>query len=169
MVNQIIHLSRSEAWDKGLPPIAFSVDMTGTALDPKKFPEPDCYLRLAREPGKSLNFKVTSYKSEGHDDHALKRMIRRAFYDYRFIPVRVGKKTKISLDGIERIAREFTTSRSANKMRWLAALVPSPDEGPYGLLIAFGYHVGARKKELGSVLDHPIHASLARGFELASH
>lgn len=169
MVEHIIHLSRSEAWNKGLPPIAFSVDMTGTALSPKKFPEPDCYLRLAREPGKSLNFKVSSYKGEQHDDRSLRKMIRRAFYDYRYIPVRVKNRTTIVLDGIERVAREFTTGRSANKMRWLAALVPSPDGGPYGLLVAFGYHVGARKNKLGSVLDHPIHASLARGFELMSH
>jgi hypothetical protein len=166
MVDQIIHLSRSEAWDKGLPPIAFSVDMTGTALASKKFPEPDCYLRLAREPGKGLNFKVSSYKNEKHDDNVLKKVIRRAFYDHKYIPVRMKKRAIITLDGIERIAREFTTSRSSNKMRWVAALVPSPDGGPYGLLVAFGYHIGARKNKLESVLDHPIHASLAQGFEL---
>jgi hypothetical protein len=168
MVEHVIRLSRSEAWDKGLPPIAFSVDMTGTALSPKKFPEPECYLRLAREPGKSLNFKVSSYKSEKHDERILKKIIRRAFYNSRYIPVRMKGKTTIRLDGIERVAREFTTSRSANKMRWLAALVPSPDGGPYGLLVAFGYHIGARKNKLDSVLDHPVHASLAQGFELAS-
>ncbi|MHA1769513.1 MAG: hypothetical protein ACTSV3_06625 [Candidatus Thorarchaeota archaeon] len=163
-----IHLTRLEAEDNGMPPMGFSVDVSEDTWASLKFPDPECYLRMSIGPSRSLSVIVASYKSEIHGHDVLSRIIGRVFYNGRYIPLRAGKKTRVTLDGVERIAQEFTTSRSANKKRWSAALVPSPDGAPYGLLVAFGLRTGARRTSLLSVLDNPIHAGIAQSFALES-
>ncbi len=163
-----IQSTLSETWDKDIPPIAFKIDRSGTAMELTKFPQRGCYLKLAREPSKSLTFEVWSYRSETHDHRVLKKIIERRFYDSKYIPLRLRKRSTASLAGVTRISREFTTSRSVTKKRWCAALVPSPDGGPYGLLLLFSVYVGDRRFKLGSVLDHPIHKKLAASFKLGS-
>lgn len=158
----------SETWDNDIPPIAFKVDRSGTAMKMTKFPQPSCYLKLSREPSKSLTFEVWGYRSEIHDQKVLKKIIQRLFYASKYTPLRIQSKGYVELAGVQRISREFTTSRSASKKRWCAVLVPSPDGGPYGLVVLFSIYVGARKLGLDSVVNHPVHKKLAKSFKLLS-
>ena len=130
MDSGLIQSNLSETMDIDIPPIAFKVDRSGSAMKLYKFPQRGCYLKLSREPGESLTFEVWGYRSENHDQKLLKKIIQRLFYASKYTPVRLRKKLYVDIDGVQRIAREFTTSRSASKKRWCATLVPSPDGGP---------------------------------------
>ncbi|MFW9849680.1 MAG: hypothetical protein ACFFF4_11085 [Candidatus Thorarchaeota archaeon] len=163
----LIQSTLSETLDKDIPPIAFKVDRSGTAMEMTKFPQRGCYLRLSREPGQSLSFEVWGYQSYTHDHSTLKKIIQRRFYSSKHIPLRLRKKGTVEIAGINRISREFTTSRSATKKRRCAVLIPSPDGGPYGLVLLFSIYVGARRLGLKSVLEHPVHKQLAESFRLS--
>ena len=162
----LIHSNLSETMDKDIPPIAFTVDRSGTAMEMTKFPQKGCYLRLSREPGNSLSFEVWGYHSQTHDQETLKKIIQRRFYASKHIPLRIRKKRSIEIAGLTRIAREFTTSRSATKKRRCAVTIPSPDGGPYGLVLFFSMYVGARRLGEKSVLEHPVHKQLIESFRL---
>ncbi|MHA2425108.1 MAG: hypothetical protein ACXAEF_09990 [Candidatus Thorarchaeota archaeon] len=164
----LIHSTLSETWNNDMPPIAFEVDRSGTAMALTKFPLPGCYMKLSREPSDALTFEVWSYRSQTHDHVTLQKIIGRLFYDSKNIPIRLNKKGHVTLDGIQRISREFTTSRSYFKKRWSAVIVPSPDGGPYGLVVLFSIYVGARKLGLDKVVEHPIHTRLVESFGLSS-
>ncbi len=163
----LIQSTLSETMDKDIPPIAFKVDRSGTAMEMTKFPQRGCYLRLSREPGQSLSFEVWGYHSYTHDQVTLKKIIQRRFYASKHIPLRLRKKGTVAIAGVNRISREFTTSRSATKKRRCAVLIPSPDGGPYGLVLLFSIYVGARRLRLKSVLEHPVHKQLAESFSLS--
>ncbi|MHA1906895.1 MAG: hypothetical protein ACW98Y_06350 [Candidatus Thorarchaeota archaeon] len=167
MESGFIYSTLSETWNNDVPPIAFEVDKSGTTMTLEKFPRPGCYLKLSSESSESLTFEVWGYRSKTHDHAILKKIIRRLHYDSKYIPVRLRTKGYVTLAGVERISREFTTSRSHSKKRWSAVLVPSPDGGPYGLAVLSSMYVGARKPVLKSVLEHPIHAQLLKSFELS--
>ena len=150
-----------------MPPIGFSVDRLESLFKITKFPAPSYYLTMSGEPTSDEKFVVRGYKAEKHDYETLDKLIHRAFYDSRHIPLRLRQKLTVNLSGEERIAREFTTSRAATKKRWCAALVPAPGGEPYGLLVIFGVAVGTKGRKRGTVLDNPIHSALARSFTLS--
>jgi hypothetical protein len=168
MESSFIYSTLSETWNKDMPPIAFEVDRSGTAMVLTKFPLPDCYLKLSRGPSESLTFEVWGYRSETHDHATLERIIGRLLYDSKFIPIRLGAKGYVTLAGVQRLSREFTTSIYSSKKRWTSVMVPSPDGGPYGLVVLFSIYVGTRKLNLSSVVEHPIHTMLKESFELSS-
>ncbi|MDF1538751.1 MAG: hypothetical protein P1Q69_07600 [Candidatus Thorarchaeota archaeon] len=167
MESDLIHSTLSETWNNDIPPIAFEVDTSGTTMELTKFPQPGCYLKLSRGPSKDQTFEVWGYRSEKSDYGLLKKIIQRLFYDSKYIPLRLRNKGHVNLAGVKRISREFTTSRGANKKRWSAVLVPSPDGEPYGLVVLFSIYVGVRKLGLSSVVKHPVHARLAKSFGLS--
>ncbi|MGY5875701.1 MAG: hypothetical protein RTU30_08145 [Candidatus Thorarchaeota archaeon] len=72
----VVQCTPSEAWKKKLPPIGFSVDYSGTALIAEKFPESDCYLKLSRPPGSSLEFVVKTYRDREHNHKTLRALIQ---------------------------------------------------------------------------------------------
>jgi hypothetical protein len=162
----LIQSNLSETMDRDIPPIAFKVNRSGTAMEMTKFPQRGCYLRLSREPSSSLSFEVWGYHSQRHDDKTLEKIIRRRFYASKHIPLRLRKKGTVKVAGLDRISREFSTSRSTSKKRRCAVLIPSPDGGPYGLVLLFGMYVGARRLNLNSVLEHPVHKQLIESFRL---
>ncbi|MFW9850665.1 MAG: hypothetical protein ACFFF4_16150 [Candidatus Thorarchaeota archaeon] len=164
----LIFSTLSETWNNDMPPIAFEVDRSGTAMALTKFPQPGCYMKLSREPSDSITFEVWGYRSKTHDHVTLEKIIGRLFYDSKYIPTRLHKKGNVTLAGIQRISRDFTTSRSYSKKRWSAVIVPSPDGGPYGLIVLFSIYVGVRKNGLESVVEHPIHTKLMESFDLSS-
>jgi hypothetical protein len=139
------NVTRSEAWSKNLPPIGFSVDYSGTGLSVEKFPEDDIYLTLCRPPEESLEVIVKSYRMKKHGKKTLYYELKSHFLGEGKGKL-VAQKTKyIDFAGIKRHAREFTSGKGLSRKRWCALLVPSPDGGPYGLLVLFGMYIGARK------------------------
>lgn len=162
-----IHSTITEAWNNNMPPIGFSVERLESLFNIAKFPAPGYYLTMSGKPSSDEKFVVRGYKSETHDYETLDKLIHRAFYDPKHIPLRLRQKLSVRLSGEERIAREFTTSRSASKRRWCAALVPAPNGESYGLLVIFGVAVGIKGRRRGTVLDNPVHTAIAKSFTLA--
>ncbi len=167
MDDKQIYSTISEAWNNNMPPIGFSVERLESLFNITKFPAPGYYLTMSGSPSSDEKFVVRGYKAEKHDYETLDKLIHRAFYDSKHIPLRLRQKLTVGLSGKERIAREFTTSRSATKRRWCAALVPAPDGSPYGLLVIFGVRVGIHGRKRGTVLDNPVHTAIAKSFTLS--
>jgi hypothetical protein len=139
------NITQSEAWSNNLPPIGFSVDHSGSGMSVEKFPEDDTYLTLFRPPEGSVEVTVKSYRSKHHDKETLHYEIK-SIFSRNGNGHLIAQKTKhVDFAGITRHAREFTTGKGLSRKRWCALLVPSPDGGPYGLLVLFGIYIGARK------------------------
>lgn len=156
-----------EAHRNKMPPIGFSIDGLDTSLIISKFPKPGQYLSISGKSDNWMRFSVGAYHSKIHDYAVLDNLIHRAFYDSRYIPLRLRQKVNVRLAGANRIAREFTTSRAATKKRWCAVLVPAPDGEPYGLLVIFGIFVGTKRMKDAHVVDHPVLTTLVHNFVLA--
>jgi hypothetical protein len=102
-----------------------------------------------------------------HDYESLKTQIERCFNNGHHVPVELGNTSTIELSGIDRLAMSFVTGGSSFRKKWSAALVPSPDGGPYGLLVMFGVYVGTRTNPRNfDVKQHPIHKNLIQSFRL---
>ncbi|MFX1369899.1 MAG: hypothetical protein ACFFAY_14995, partial [Promethearchaeota archaeon] len=149
-----------------LPPIGFSIDYSGTAMTAERFPASDCYLKLSRPPGGSLEFVVKSYRSETHNHSALKYLIQDFASDIG-LPVKMGKTSTIRIGKIDRRSREFVAGRGLSRKKWVAAIIPSPDGGPYGLLAIFGLYIGSNGigKDV-SFSENQVFSQLMSGFEL---
>jgi hypothetical protein len=141
----VVDVTQSESWSNNLPPIGFSVDHSGTGLSAEKFPEDDTYLTLFRPPEGSVEFTVKSYKSKHHGKETLCDEIKSAFSKYSNGHLIAQKTKQVDFAGISRHAREFTSGKGLSRKRWCALLVPSPDGGPYGLLVLLGIYIGTRK------------------------
>ncbi|UCE10205.1 MAG: hypothetical protein JSW61_14735 [Candidatus Thorarchaeota archaeon] len=167
MDSDSIRSTLTEALVNGLPPVGFSLNRSGTGLILSRFPSPNCYLSLERLPRGPLSFMVRSYRSMNHDYESLETHIERCFKNGRHAPVELGNRSTIELSGIERLAISFVTGGNVSRKKWSAALVPSPDGGPYGLLVMFGVYVGARTNPRNfDVKQHPIHKNLIQSFRL---
>lgn len=140
-----VSLTRSEAWKNNLPPIGFSLDYTGTGLTLDKFPDDNTYLTLCRPPEGSLEVIVKSYKSKQHSKKTLHDEIKSVFSRNGNGHLIAQKIKHVDFAGIKRHAREFTSGKGLSRKRWCALLVPSPDGGPYGLLVLFGLYIGSQK------------------------
>jgi hypothetical protein len=162
----LVHSTPSEAWNQKLPPIGFSVDYSETAMVAAKFPETECYLRLFRPPRGSLEFVVKSYRSDTHNHNALRELV--LGFGFEIGPsVKMGKTSTIRIGGIDRRAREFLTGTGLSRKRWIAIIIPSPDGGPYGLLLMFGLYVGSRKKgKRIRISRNSVFKKLIAGFQL---
>jgi hypothetical protein len=140
-----LRITRSEAWENNLPPIGFSLDYAGTGLTVEKFPDEETYLTLYRPPEGSLEFMVKSYRSKQHGKKTLHDEIKSIFSRNGNGHLIAQKMKHIDFAGIKRHAREFTSGKGLSRKRWCALLVPSPDGGPYGLLVLFGLYIGSKK------------------------
>jgi hypothetical protein len=162
----VIHSTPSEAWDRKLPPIGFSMDYSGTAMTAEKFPETDCYLKLSRPPRGSLEFVVKMYRNQTHNHNTLKDIVHNYGSEIGS-PVKMGKAGKIRIGNIDRRSREFVAGRGLSRKKWIATIIPSPDGGPYGLLIVFGLYIGSNGngKHI-KFSEHPVFVKLMRSFEL---
>lgn len=141
----VVDVTQSESWSNNLPPIGFSVDHSGTGLSVDRFPDDDTYLTLYRPPEGSVEFTVKSYKSKHHDKDTLHYELK-SIFSLKDNGHLIAQKTKhVDFAGITRHAREFTSGKGRSRKRWCAVLVPSPDGGPYGLLVLLGIYIGARK------------------------
>ncbi len=168
MSYNVICASPSEAWNRDLPPIGFSVDSSGTAMSISKFPEPDYYLRMAKPPRGVLEFVVKAYRSGEHDHNTLKKLIR-DFCEESRSGCHMSKTTTAEIAGIARKSREFLAGRNLSRKKWVAALIPSPDGGPYGLLVMFGAYVGPhRNAEQVRIMERPVLKGLMESFQLTS-
>jgi hypothetical protein len=164
---EIIQSTLSEASINDLPPIAFSLDSTGSSLIAKKFPAPRCYIELTSPPERAVVFAVRSYRSEVHNYEVLENQIGRIFYSAKFVPIHFKENLTTYISNIERIAQVFTTGRAASRKKWCAVLVPSPDGEPYGLVLVFGVYIGLRgDMERTDVLQHPAYERLLESFSL---
>ncbi len=144
MKEQLIRIGGSESWDKDLPPIAFAFDRSGTALTIERFPSSDCYVRAERPPQGSVEFAVYGYKSEHHNVKVLREAVEKQFDDTEYQPLRFGRKLTLEIDGVDRNALILKTGKNIQQRDWVASLVPSPDGGPYGLLLLFGIYNNSR-------------------------
>ncbi|TFF94914.1 hypothetical protein EU546_04290 [Candidatus Thorarchaeota archaeon] len=150
-------------------PIPFYLNKTGAAMITEKFPEKGVYLALRRPPRGSLVFLAKGYQNERHDRHTLENAIKSTFGRNSYKPVRLGKNRSVELDDVTRLAVEFTTGRGIARKKWVGAIVPSPDGGPYGLLLVFGVYIGASKKSQNlDVLKDSVHQQLSQSFRLGS-
>jgi hypothetical protein len=81
--------------------------------------------------------------------------------------VKMGKKGTTSLGEIDRRACEFLTGFGLTRKKWKATIIPSPDGGPYGLLVVFGLYVGSRGSEkLVKISEHPVFKALMDNFQI---
>jgi hypothetical protein len=162
----MVQLKLSEAWERKLPPIGFSLDYSGTALIAEKFPESQYYLRLLRPPEGSLEFAVLAYRSESHNHSTLKELIRNLTGELG-LKLKIGKTSAIRIAEIDRRAREFVAGDGLSRKKWIATIIPSPDGGPYGLLVLFGIYIGinGNGKQIHPA-NHPIFRKLVSNFEL---
>jgi hypothetical protein len=164
-----VALTGAEAWERAMHPIPFHLDKSGTAMLADKFPEDGVYLVLERPPRGSLVFLAAAYQSEAHDDRTLEDVVKSTFRRGKHRPLQIGKRRRVDLDGVTRIALDFTTGRRMSRKKWLGALVPSPDGGPYGLLAAFGIYVGASADaKTFDVLRNPVLRRLSSSFHLGA-
>jgi hypothetical protein len=163
----IINMTRSEAWSNDLPPIGFSLDYSGTGLSLEKFPEDDVYLTLHRPPEGSLKVIVKSYRSEHHGKKTLLDEIRSVFSRNGNGQLIAQKTKQIDFAGIRRHAREFTTGKGLSRKRWTALLLPSPDGGPYGLMVLFGVYIGSsNSSSVAAITKHPQFKTIVESFSL---
>ena len=163
----IVAVSGSEAWENNMHPIPFHLDKTGAAMIVERFPEEGIYLKLRRPPRASLMFLASAYQSDTHNRHTLLSAIESTFNETKQKPIRFGKNRTIELGLLSRIAVEFTTGKGISRKKWIGALVPSPDGGPYGLLVVFGIYIGSSKKATKSdVLKNPVLQQLLQSFKL---
>ncbi|MFQ5833459.1 MAG: hypothetical protein ACE5H4_12200 [Candidatus Thorarchaeota archaeon] len=164
----VIRASPSEAWNRDLPPIGFSVDSSGTAMTVSKFPEPDYYLRMTRPPRGVLEFVVKAYRNAKHDHNTLKKLIR-DFCEESRTGCHISRTTTTEIGGVTRKSRVFLAGRNLSRKKWLAALIPSPDGGPYGLLVMFGVYVGPhRDRKQARIMESPVLKGLMESFQLTS-
>ncbi|MFX0107324.1 MAG: hypothetical protein ACFE7R_03505 [Candidatus Hodarchaeota archaeon] len=164
----VVQSTPSEAWSHELPPIGFSVDYSGTAMTAAKFPESDYYLILSRPPSGSLKFIVKSYRNKTHNHNALRELVLGLGLEIGPI-VEMEKTSAIRIGEIDRRAREFLAGSGLSRKKWIAVLIPSPDGGPYGLLVMFGLYIGS----IGSgkrikISEHPIFKTLINSFHLTN-
>ncbi|MFX0055363.1 MAG: hypothetical protein ACFFAX_10680 [Promethearchaeota archaeon] len=164
----MVHSTPSEAWNQKLPPIGFSVDYSETAMTVTKFPESNCYLRLLRPPRGSLEFVVRSYRSGTHNHNTLMNLIRE--FGIEIGPsVKMGKTLTIGIGEIDRRAREFVAGHGLSRKKWLAIIIPSPDGGPYGLLVMFGLYIGSNGSgKQVRISENPVFKKLIDSFQLTS-
>jgi hypothetical protein len=162
----MVQSTPSEAWNQKLPPIGFSLDYSGTAMTAAKFPEMDCYLRLSRPPRGSLEFVVKSYSNQTHNHNTLRELVS----SFRIgSVVDIGKTSTIRIGGIDRRAREFVIGNGLSRKKWKAALIPSPDGGPYGLLVLFGVYIGSTGSgKRVKISEHPIFKKLMESFQVTN-
>jgi hypothetical protein len=162
----MVHSTPSEAWNQKMPPIGFSLDYSETAMVVSKFPESNCYLKLLRPPHGSLEFVVKSYRSKTHNHNKLRNLIHE-FGLENGSSVRTGKTTTIRVGEIDRRAREFVTGNELSRKKWLAIIIPSPDGGPYGLLVFFGLYIGSNGSgKRVRISKNPVFRKLMDGFQL---
>lgn len=165
----LVILTAAEAWKQKMHPIPFHLNKSGAAMVTEKFPEDGVYLALRRPPRGSLVFSAKGYQSEKHNQQTLTCAVKSTFDQNKYKPVRIGKKRFVELDGVSRLAIEFTTGRGIARKKWVGALVPSPDGGPYGLLVVFGIYIGSSKKPKNlDVLRDPVHKQLSQSFRLGT-
>jgi hypothetical protein len=162
----MVHSTPSEAWNQKLPPIGFSLDYSGTAMTVTKFPEANCYLRLLRPPQGSLEFVVKSYRSETHNHNTLRDLIHEFGLEIGS-SVKMGNTTTIRVGEIDRRAREFVSGDRLSRKKWLAIIIPSPDGGPYGLLVMFGLYIGSNGSgKRVRISENPVFRTLMDSFQL---
>jgi hypothetical protein len=162
-----VNVTRSEAWSHDLPPIGFSIDYSGTGLAIEKFPSDDAYLTLFRPPEGSLEVIVKSYRSEQHGKKALYNELHSIFSRNGNGHLTAQRTKYVDFAGIKRHAREFTTGKGLSRKRWSALLVPSPDGGPYGLLVLFGIYIGSSKSSsIPEITKNPSFKTIVENFEL---
>jgi hypothetical protein len=166
MTFSVVQSTPSEAWDQKLPPIGFSVDYSETAMTLAKFPESDYYLRLLRPPRGSLEFIVKSYRNTTHNHKTLRKLALEFGVEIGS-SVNMGKTNTIRIDRIDRRAREFVTGTGLSRKKWIAVMIPSPDGGPYGLLVMFGIYVGSHGKAQRVIIsNNRIFKRLVNSFQL---
>jgi hypothetical protein len=167
LIPSVVNVTQSEAWSKELPPIGFSVDHSGTGLSVEKFPEDDTYLTLFRPPEGSVEVTVKSYKSKHHDKDTLHYEIKSVFSRSNHGHLEAQKSKHINFAGRRRYAKEFTSGKGLSRKRWCALLVPSPDGGPYGLLVLFGIYIGARKSaSIPDITEQPYFRIIVDSFDI---
>jgi hypothetical protein len=137
-----VESTRSDAWENNLPPIGFSVDKTGTGMIVERFPEDNCYLKLIRPPGAVFELAVYTFKGSSFDHADLDDHIRRLYSDER---LRFGKRINIDLDNVSRIGRIFLTGEGRSQRIRFACVVPSPNGGPFGLMLVYGKYSNKRR------------------------
>lgn len=161
-----VECTLSEAWDKELPPIGFSIDYSGTAMTSEKFPDSDYYLKISRPPNGSLIFFVKAYRENKREHNILQRLVQ----DFgNGSTVDMGRTDTIRIGHIDRRAHEFLTGHGLSRKKWKAAIIPSPDGGPYGLLVIFGLYVGSSRGRKGHKIEsHPVFKKLLESFILTN-
>ncbi len=169
MTEGVLELSLSEAFKHNMPPIGFSVDWVESGMRVEKFPDSGTYLSLSRPPQGIFELTVHPYRSESHDVKALENLINDYYTDSKYHRVRLGNAAYLDLDNVRRHAIMFETGFGITRRIRCGALVPSPDGGPYGLLVVFGkYDNGKRIPKKPQEVLTTVNKRLADSFRLHS-
>ncbi|MFW9977120.1 MAG: hypothetical protein ACFFEJ_03380 [Candidatus Thorarchaeota archaeon] len=152
----------SEAWSHDLPPIGFTINRTGTAMNVRRFPEPECYLKLSRPPQGALEFSVYSFKGSSLDYENLDHHLMKRFENGYARQVVLGKRIYIELAGVSRLARIFRIGSGLSQKVCFSCLIPSPDGGPYGLMLVYGRYSRTQKlpSAIHRIIDTDLHTLL---------
>ena len=144
--------TQTEAWENNLPPIGFSVDKTGTGMIVERFPEDNCYLKLSRPPSAVFELGFYAFKGSSFDHDDLDDHIQRLYSDEK---PRFGKRINLDLDDVSRIGRIFLTGNGRSQRMRFACVVPSPNGGPFGLLLVYSKYSNSRRmpKSVGEIID----------------
>lgn len=167
-IARLIRVKAKEAVKKGLPPIGFSIELTGTAMSGLAFPEKGLYLTASGPPGGTLLMQVLSYEAKIHDPAALDAQIRAHFSKAWQQPLVLHQQGTLRLAGKQRPARAFMTGKSGmTRARWCAALVSPTGASGAGLLVAVGEAAGPDDPvTCAAVTAHKELAPLIRSFIL---
>jgi hypothetical protein len=167
VLRSVVSITPNEAFQRKLPAIGFTVDISGISMQVTKFPEENCYLKLIRPPQGSIEFIVDCYQSSNHNQKELRKSIMKRFSSQNFHPLIFGSDLKVRIDGIDRIAKQFFTGTGLKRKEWVSALIPLPRGGPYGLLLSMGCYIGSSNtKGKPNVTKQPVHRHLLESFKL---
>lgn len=157
----MVAVTAVEAQSKGLPPIGFQVDATGTSLSLTTFPEPDKYLIASGPPGGPLLAIVWATDASESHAGAIEGAIYKHFSQRWQQPLVVGELGQVEIAGAARLALSFTTGQAMRRTAWCGVLVGA------SLFVTFGRALGqAPALSCADVMSEPSLVAFARSFTL---
>lgn len=161
MENRRREISAAASEARGLPPVALSVDLAGTALHEVGAPQPGVLLHLSGPPGGPLGVSVEIVCS----GRGLEPIVRERFDKPGRGPLRIGEATTVDVAGAGRLGLAFATGQSLAAMAHVAVLVEFPGKD-FAALVVLG--CGGREPDARATLEHRDLAAVAKTLRLSA-